>query len=222
MNDVNEKETKKAAAEKLVLAADRSIKTCAIRTHGVVGTLDQNLFPLVAASPRGISLGPGKNLYDFSSADNVAQAHVLALENLLSADGSDDGSANRRAFFVSDGTPKPFRTLQEMIWRAVDESEKDDEENEHNTKSKSKRPKKQPGSYTVIPVWLFAGVIRFVRLLGAKTQISPQEIGDAVSQRYYDISLAKKLLGYDPEKKTLEESIGDACRWWREEEKNRK
>lgn len=192
----------KAAAEKLVLAEDRKIKTCAIRTHGVTGTLDQNLFPLVATSPRKISIGSGKNLYDFTSADNVAQAHVLAMNNLLSV--NNDNSANRRAFFVSDGTPKAFRELQEMIWRAVDAA------------ADKKEDEKSYGGYTVIPVWLFAGILKFARLLGVKTQISPQEIGDAVSIRYYDISEARRVLGYDPSKKTLEESMREACEWWRQ------
>ncbi|OKL55875.1 hypothetical protein UA08_08848 [Talaromyces atroroseus] len=195
----------KAAAEKLVLAEERKIKTCAIRTHAVIGTLDQNLFPLVATSPRKISLGSGKNLYDFSSADNVAQAHVLAMNNLLSI----DASAKRRAFFVSDGRPKPFRELQEMIWRVVDRNGDNDA---------VAAQEKSYGGYTAIPVWLFAGILRFMRLLGVKTQITPQEIGDAVAVRYYDISEARSVLGYDPSKKTLEESIREACLWWRQGE----
>jgi sterol-4alpha-carboxylate 3-dehydrogenase (decarboxylating) len=170
----------------------------------VIGTLDQNLFPLVATTPRKISLGAGKNLYDFSSADNVAQAHVLAMENLLFVSGSsgDGESANRRAFFVSDGRPMPFRELQEMIWGVVDSYDGGQE------KSYSK--------YTVIPVWLFSGMIRLARLLGVKTQIAPQEIGDAVAVRYYDISEARRVLGYDPSRKTLEESMKEACRWWKQ------
>lgn len=108
-------------------------------------------------------------------------------------------SANGRAFFVSDGRPKPFRELQEMIWR---ESDKD------------APPEKGYDKYTVIPVWLFAGVIRFVGLF-TKPQISPSEIGDAVATRYFDISEARRVLGYDPSLKTLEESIKDACEWWR-------
>uniref|UniRef100_A0A093XJE1 Sterol-4-alpha-carboxylate 3-dehydrogenase, decarboxylating n=1 Tax=Talaromyces marneffei PM1 TaxID=1077442 RepID=A0A093XJE1_TALMA len=200
---------KKAAAESLILSTDLRIKTCAIRTHGVVGTLDQNLFPLVATSPRKISLGSGKNMYDFSSADNVGLAHVLAMNNLLGLspknggkidDDDEEGgeSANRRAFFVTDGTPKPFRELQEMIWRVVDND-----------------PEKNYGGYTVIPVWLFKAILRFAGLF-TKTAISPDDVGDAVSTRYYDISEATRVLGYRPERnKGLEESMRDAFEWWK-------
>lgn len=199
----------KAAAETLVLSTDLRIKTCAIRTHGVVGTLDQNLFPLVATSPRKISLGSGKNLYDFTSADNVGLAHVLAMNNLLGlssavGDGKDDEgkkeseSANRRAFFITDGNPKPFRELQEMIWRVADDD-----------------PEGTYGNYTIIPVWLFKALLKFA-ILFTKTAISPDEVGDAVSMRYFDIGEARRVLGYRPEgNRGLEESMRDAFEWWK-------
>lgn len=172
-----------------------------------MGTLDQNLFPLVATSPRKISLGSGKNLYDFTSADNVGLAHVLAMNKLLglssvAGDGKDaegeSESVNRRAFFITDGNPKPFRELQEMIWRVVD--------NDSN---------KTYGKYTVIPVWLFKAILRLAGLFG-ETAVTPNEVGDAVSARYYDIGQARRVLGYKPEgNKGLEESMRDAYEWWK-------
>jgi sterol-4alpha-carboxylate 3-dehydrogenase (decarboxylating) len=154
-------------------------------------------------SPRKISLGSGKNLYDFTSADNVGLAHVLAMDNLLglaspNKDLEGRESANRLAFFITDGNPKPFRELQEMIWRVADND-----------------PDKTYGKYTVIPVWLFKAILRFAGLFG-KTAISPDEVGDAVAMRYFDISEARRVLGYTPERnKGLEESMRDAFEWWR-------
>lgn len=197
----------KAAAETLVLSPKLRVKTCAIRTHGVVGTLDQNLFPLVATSPRKICLGSGKNLYDFTSADNVGLAHVLAMNNLLglsspNKDQEQKESANRCAFFITDGNPKPFRELQEMIWRVVDSSS-------------AKPTEKDYGKYTVIPVWIFKGILKIAGLF-TKTTISPDEVGDAVSMRYYDIGEARRVLGYSPGgNKGLEESMRDAFEWWK-------
>lgn len=83
-----------------------------------------------------------------------------------------------------------------MIWREVDEDA-------HKTY----------GWYLVIPVWLFAGLLRFAGLF-IKTDISPDDIGDAVATRYFDISEARKVLGYEP-RKSLQESIKDACQSWR-------
>ncbi|EED14802.1 hydroxysteroid dehydrogenase, putative [Talaromyces stipitatus ATCC 10500] len=189
----------KAKAESLILSPTLRIRTCAIRTHGVVGTLDANLFPLIATSPRRISLGSGKNLYDFSSADNVGLAHVLAMNNLLDSPDHKKESANRRAFFVTDGSPKPFRELQEMIWRIVDDE-----------------PDKSYGRYTVIPVWLFTAILKIVSLFSKTTAISPSEVGDAVAMRYFDIGEARRVLGYEPEgNKRLKESFREAWEWWR-------
>lgn len=104
-------------AELLVLSDEHPFKTCAIRTHGVIGTNDNNIIPLLVSTPRHISLGAGKNQFDFTGADNVALAHVLALENLLL---SHEPSAHGRAFFVTDGRPLPMRDVQEMIWQEFD------------------------------------------------------------------------------------------------------
>ncbi|KAK7205097.1 putative hydroxysteroid dehydrogenase [Myxozyma melibiosi] len=189
----------KADAEKLVLSSSWHFNTCAIRTHAVIGTHDQNLFPLIATSPRNISIGSGKNLYDFTSADNVGLAHVLAVDNLLSA----SATANRLAFFVTDGDPRPFRELQEMIWRTVDSS----------SSSSSSSPPSTSTSYTKLPSWLVAGILRFIALFTTPA-VSAAEIGDACATRYYDISLAKEVLGYVPGK-TLLESMADDCLSWR-------
>lgn len=125
------------------------------------------------------------------------------MNNLLGLSSSADGgkeSANRRAFFVTDGTPKPFRELQEMIWRVVD----DDDD-----------PERSYGKYTVIPVWLFKAILKFAGLF-TKTAISPDDVGDAVSMRYFCIDEARRVLGYQPERnKGLEESMRDAAEWWR-------
>lgn len=163
------------------------------------------------------------NLYDFSSADNVGLAHVLAMDNLLglgqfSESVSVGESADRRAFFVTDGTPKPFRELQEMIWRIVDDQLAQEvvgtESTKTNTtKNKNKKNKKQEdySKYTVILVWLFAAILKFVGVF-TKTALSPDDLGDAVATRYYDISEARRVLKYEPERnKTIEQAMRDAC-----------
>jgi len=201
--------TYQAEAERIVLEAaskppDSSIhpqiKTCALRTQAVIGKHDKNLVPLFAKLPRGINIGPGTNLYDFTGADNIALAHVLAVENLLGP-----SITNGKAIFVTDGQPRPMRQVIEMVWAELDKA---------NGDSVAQNFTKHRYPYWTIPVWLIYGVLYFVipflRLVGMKSPISLNEIGDGVSQRYFDNTRAKEILGYVPVV-PLEQSIRDAC-----------
>lgn len=94
----------KAVAEQMVLAADSEfLKTCAIRPHLVWGPGDPHLIPRLVERGRGRKLkivGNGVNLVDISYIDNVADAHVLAAENLNST-----ATAAGNAYFISQGEP---------------------------------------------------------------------------------------------------------------------
>jgi len=108
----------KAVAEQMVLAANSKIlKTCAIRPHLVWGPEDPHLIPRLVERGRRRQLkivGNGSNLVDISYVDNVADAHVLAAENL-----NNSASAAGNAYFISQGEPvnlwdwinKLFRSL---------------------------------------------------------------------------------------------------------------
>ena len=200
-----------AAAKEPSIPSPHSIKTCAIRTHGVIGKQDKNIVPLFATVPRGINIGPGTNLYDFTGAENVALAHVLAVESLLG-----HASANGRAFYVTDGRPKPMRQVMEMVWTELD---KEDAEDEPQNLTNPRYP------FRKIPIWLIYGILWFVnlvfRIIGKTTPISLKEIGDGVSQRYFDISVAKEILKYDPPV-PLEQSIRDACHSYKKTNPNSK
>jgi len=94
----------KAEAEKMVLNANSlSLKTCAIRPHLVWGPGDPHLIPrLIDRGKKGLlkQVGTGKNLVDISYIDNVADAHILAAENL-----NKNGPACGQAYFISQGEP---------------------------------------------------------------------------------------------------------------------
>jgi sterol-4alpha-carboxylate 3-dehydrogenase (decarboxylating) len=184
-------------------SASPNFKTAAIRTHGIIGANDSNIVPLFATAPRGISLGPGTNLYDFSSASNVALAHVLAVENLLSSSVDAAKSANGKPFFVTDQRPLPMRRVMKMVWECLDHGQIQNERAESKT------------SVTVIPVRLAYGIIwilsTLAKMLGKNFLISTDELGDSVSVRYFDNSRAKDILGYVPQSK-LEDSIQAACK----------
>jgi sterol-4alpha-carboxylate 3-dehydrogenase (decarboxylating) len=100
-----------------------TLPTTAIRTHAVFSANDNNLLPPMLSAPRNVHLGSGQNLYDFTYAPNLAHAHVLAAQNLLSvtpAEPSNPASAAGKPFFVTNAEPLPFRTFMNMLWAADD------------------------------------------------------------------------------------------------------
>lgn len=94
----------KARAEQSVLGANSNVlKTCSLRPHLVWGPGDPHLIPrLLGRGKRGVlrQVGGGQNRVDISYIDNVAQAHLLAAENLKST-----ASAAGKAYFISQGEP---------------------------------------------------------------------------------------------------------------------
>jgi len=94
----------KVMAEKSVLAANnKEFLTTAIRPHLVWGPGDNHLIPRIIE--RGLKgqlriVGNGQNKVDIAYIDNVAEAHLLAVENLESSK-----SAAGQAYFISQGHP---------------------------------------------------------------------------------------------------------------------
>jgi sterol-4alpha-carboxylate 3-dehydrogenase (decarboxylating) len=188
-------------------AASSQFKTTSIRSHGIIGLNDTNIVPLLAAAPRNISLGPGTNLFDFSSANNVALAHALAVENLLSSSTDPKKSANGKAFFVTDERPLQLRQITDMVWDCLDHS---GVQNNTLTKRTFKFVIPIPIAYCII--WLLSFL---AKLMGKEPKLSTSELGDSVSVRYFNNSRAREVLGYVPVAK-LEDSIRDACKTYKE------
>jgi len=94
----------KAVAEQMVLASNSDIlKTCAIRPHLIWGPGDPHLVPRLIERGKSRKLkivGAGRNMVDISYIDNVAEAHILAAENLNS-----HATAAGNAYFISQGEP---------------------------------------------------------------------------------------------------------------------
>ncbi|MHB8788921.1 MAG: NAD-dependent epimerase/dehydratase family protein [Desulfobulbaceae bacterium] len=94
----------KITAERMVLAANsEGLRTTALRPHLVWGPGDTQIIPRLLARGRQGRLrmvGSGSNRVDISYIDNVADAHLLAAENLAGP-----GTAAGQAFFISQGEP---------------------------------------------------------------------------------------------------------------------
>jgi len=94
----------KVIAEREVLAANgNKLSATALRPHLIWGPNDPHLLPRLVERGRAGELriiGSGTNLVDLTYIDNVAHAHILAAENLLTSAG-----AAGQAYFISDGAP---------------------------------------------------------------------------------------------------------------------
>ncbi len=187
----------KVLAEKLVLAAStRNLRCCALRPHLVWGPGDPHLFPRLLAAGRAGRLkrvGDGGNLVDISYIDNVAEAHLLAAENLAAG-----GSAAGRAYFISQGEAV-------NLWQWINEL--------------FLRMGIPPvnGSISYLAAyrlgWFLEGLYRLLRLSGEPrmTRFVAEQLAKS---HYFSIERARRDLGYRP-RVTTEEGLRRTVAWLR-------
>lgn len=91
-----------AEAEVLTTNSENGLKTVALRPHLVWGPGDPHILPRIIARAKSGRLrivGDGSNKVDISYVENVADAHLCALDALLS------GRAAGKPYFISQGEP---------------------------------------------------------------------------------------------------------------------
>jgi 2-alkyl-3-oxoalkanoate reductase len=108
----------KAIAEKIVLAAnDETLATVALRPRLIWGPGDNQLLPRLVERARAGRLrfvGGGHNVIDTTYIDNAAQAHFDAFERLAIG-----ATCAGRAYFISNGDPRPLREIVNALLRAA-------------------------------------------------------------------------------------------------------
>ena len=107
----------KMHAERLLLAADhRDMPICVLRPSVLFGPGDRQLIPpihaCIAKNELPYIVGDGLNLWDVTFVDNIADAHILAAENLLSSK-----TAAGEIFFIQNNEPVTFREFSLEIWK---------------------------------------------------------------------------------------------------------
>ncbi len=94
----------KAIAEQLVLKANaRSLHTVALRPHLVWGPNDNHIVPQIIAQGKTGKLriiGDGSQQVDVTYIDNAADAHLCAVDALMTND-----AVGGKAYFISQGQP---------------------------------------------------------------------------------------------------------------------
>ncbi|KAI9794846.1 MAG: hypothetical protein M1816_002974 [Peltula sp. TS41687] len=171
----------KAEAERIVLAAsDDMLPTCAIRPSILFGPGDPICIPTIhsciAKCETPFVIGSGTNLCDFTYVDNIADAHILAAENLMSSK-----TAAGEAFFISGGEPLPFRAFCEAVWAEFGHV---------------------PPFVVRIPesvAWCAGVAAECISwLTGTSVALSRGSVYDAFRTRYASILKARRILGYTP------------------------
>ncbi len=101
----------KAIAEKIVLnATSEQLKTVILRPHLIWGPEDNHLLPgIIARHKRLKRVGDGKNLVDTIYIDNAAYAHILAGDKLKQED-----TISGKIYFISQDEPV-------LLWKMIDD-----------------------------------------------------------------------------------------------------
>jgi sterol-4alpha-carboxylate 3-dehydrogenase (decarboxylating) len=167
-------------AEQLVLEANSpSFLTCSIRPSVILGPGDYQLVPTIHHCITKLEtpfvIGPAQNLYDFTYVTNVADAHVLAVRNLLGPK-----TAAGHAFHISNGQPIPFRDFCLAVWAEFGHV---------------------PPFTVRIPIWV-AWIVGWVWevltwLFGTEATLSRGSVRDYTQTAYADLRRAREVLGYE-------------------------
>jgi sterol-4alpha-carboxylate 3-dehydrogenase (decarboxylating) len=194
----------KAEAEQIVLGANSSLlKTISLRPSLMIGLQEYALIPAqldaLAEGKSNIQLGDNTNLIDLVSADNCTAAHLLAMHALLDP-GKANGKVDGEPFNITDENPLPFWDVARIIWRTAGDK----------TELKDVR---------VIPAWVATMMpsmaeftYRWVFFSSKSPELNRHVVNFCTHTYTYDISKARKILGYNSEKKT-EQILKEATQW---------
>jgi sterol-4alpha-carboxylate 3-dehydrogenase (decarboxylating) len=211
--------TEKLDQDEKVGNHDRSvghaISTCVLRPSVIFGEGDSQLIPSIhACIQKGETryrIGDGNNMWDTVYVGNVADAHVLAVENLLfyqprseeSNPGVDSlecgsiesGRAAGETFFIQNNEPIPFRDFSLAVWKEFGHI--------------------PPRLEIPIPEglgWVLGFFAEaFTRASGQATTLCRGSVRDACAMRYASGDKARKILGYRP-RIGLEAGLKRSCR----------
>lgn len=185
--------TPQSIAEDLVLSANKpDFATCALRPAPIFGPHDPAVIPLIhsciAKSETPFILGSNTNLQDYVYVSNVADAHVLAVRNLLGP-----ATAAGEAFFITNGEPVTARDLCIAIWKEFGHV-----------------PRFQVGIPEGVAWWLGLGAECWSWVCGSAGTFSRGVMLDATKTRYVSIEKARGVLGYEPRVR-LPEALRISC-----------
>lgn len=159
--------------------SSNDMATCSLRPSVICGPGDCLLVPsihaCIAKGETPFVIGDGLNLWDVTYVSNVADAHVLAAENLMSS-----RTAAGEVFFIQNNEPITFRAFCLSIWAHFGHT--------------------PPFEIQILKTLAyFVGLIcEFLTwIFGTTATLSRGAIKDACSVRYASGEKAKNILGYE-------------------------
>ncbi|MDF1516261.1 MAG: NAD-dependent epimerase/dehydratase family protein [Anaerolineae bacterium] len=172
--------TKALGEQRILQANDANLHTISLRPHLIFGPRDNHLLPnLLARAREGKvpQIGDGTNRVDLTFIDDAARAHVLAADALQAG-----AACAGKAYFISQDEPV-------VLWPWINELLEELD---------------IPPVRMHLPLWLArsAGAllvaIHRVFCLKAEPRITPFLASELAQNHFYNISAAKRDLGYSP------------------------
>lgn len=170
----------KIAAEKLVRGHRGRMQTCSLRPGGIYGPGERNqlLRPSFAEYKNGnpiTIIGEGTSRLDYTHIDNLVDAHLRAADRLV-----EGGPVAGGAYFISDGQPINHGVFNVRMLRAL-----------------GMEPKVRYVPVSVLSKVAYLSERAFERF-GKKPAITLGQIRTCAEDAWYDISAARRDLGYTP------------------------
>jgi 2-alkyl-3-oxoalkanoate reductase len=186
----------KAMAERLVAgAANGDLSTLILRPHLIWGPEDNHLVPrIIERAHRLAIVGNGKNIADTIYIDNAAEAHLMAADKLIENPG-----LSGKLYFISQDDRIPVWDMINRILAAA---------------GRPAVTRRIPASMA----WVIGGILELIyKTAGLKneprmTRFVARELS---TSHWYDISAAKRDLGFFPRIST-EEGLKRLEEWLRD------
>ncbi|ORX97332.1 sterol-4-alpha-carboxylate 3-dehydrogenase, decarboxylating [Basidiobolus meristosporus CBS 931.73] len=175
----------KAKAEKMILAANGQdgLLTVAIRPSGVYGPGDKLMIPSYIAYAKKkvkVIIGDNSNIADYTYVGNISHSLILAAEKL------EEGSpVAGQAFNITDGNPIPFWTFPFYVASLMGEP----------TDKRIMLPK---GFGWSVGLFCEAVTLALKPFVKVNMVLDRFRVNFTCIHRFYDITKARTLLGYEP------------------------
>ena len=171
----------KAQAERLVAQAceEGAVRAIILRPHLIWGPGDTHFVPRIVKQAKTLRrVGDGKNRIDTTYIYNAAQAHILAAEKLMT-----NQQLSGRIYFISQGEPV-------YLWDMVN----------HLLAAAGQPPvrKSIPTGLAYAIGWFLECVYKSLRI-ASEPRMTRFLANELSKNHWFDISAAKRDLGYVPE-----------------------
>ncbi|QDS97713.1 NAD-dependent epimerase/dehydratase family protein [Adhaeretor mobilis] len=187
--------SKALAEEHVTNASGEHLRTCALRPHLIWGPRDGHLVPRLldrARKGRLRRVGSGTNLVDMIYVENAAEAHLLAADALA----QEDSPAAGKAYFLSQGEPvNCWGWIDEILGLAG--------------LGPVERPISLPAAWRIGHV--LESLYKTLQLSG-EPPMTRFVAAQLAKSHWYDISAARRDLGYSPQV-TTEEGMRRLGEW---------